>query len=461
MGFFSKIGRGIKKVFKKIGRGIKKAFKGFGKFMGKIGFAGQLAMMFLFPAGIGSLFTKGLTKLGASMAAVGGPSSGLFVKAIQGVGSILNKAGKFITTVRKGFSSLTNGLKEFGKTALSKVGIKLDGYAANFFGENSAMSKTQEGFAEVGDLARGLKAGEVEVTSSTSLKDLSSKVGVTQTDLKRLNPNLESLIDKDGMLNITDGQNLMVKTDLMPKSLDPATVQKAILDEGRLDASGNLKPEFRPEAYKGKTVDPSVTSLDTVPPVELTEAQKLAQRNQAAFNNMQTSDGLTDREKALGFPDVSKSSSVNVNAEAIENTTRLPQVEGDNWFTRSRSNVGKEFNPQVKGDNWFTRGMSNVGKELNPLADGNFVTGSKNIMSVVSALTPQDDYYDDYAQPKAGVQDFHTGYAGYTPPQDFNMFNQQGGGSFGFPALQEQLNNYNMFSSQGDFMLNSQTNLRS
>ena len=47
MGIFKKIGKGIKKVFSKIGRGIKKAFKGFGKFMGKIGFAGQLAMMFL------------------------------------------------------------------------------------------------------------------------------------------------------------------------------------------------------------------------------------------------------------------------------------------------------------------------------------------------------------------------------------------------------------------------------
>jgi len=111
--------------------------------------------------------------------------------------------------------------------------------------------------------------------------------------------------------------------------------------------------------------------------------------------------------------------------------------------------------------NWFARGFANVKDELNPFAKDNFIQGSKNIMSVVGALTPADDYYDDYAQPKAGVQDFHTGYAGYTPPQDFNMFNQQGGGSFGFPALQEQLNNYNMFSSQGDFMLNSQTNLRS
>ena len=58
MGLLKKVFKGIGKVFKKIGRGIKKAFKAFGKFMGKIGFVGQMAMMFLFPAGIGNMFIK-------------------------------------------------------------------------------------------------------------------------------------------------------------------------------------------------------------------------------------------------------------------------------------------------------------------------------------------------------------------------------------------------------------------
>ena len=40
MGFFSKIFKGVGKVFKKIGKGIKSAFKKFGKFMGKIGIVG-------------------------------------------------------------------------------------------------------------------------------------------------------------------------------------------------------------------------------------------------------------------------------------------------------------------------------------------------------------------------------------------------------------------------------------
>lgn len=60
MGFFSKIFKGVKKVFKKIGKGIKSAFKKFGKFMNKIGILGQVAMFFIMPyvgAALGSMWT--------------------------------------------------------------------------------------------------------------------------------------------------------------------------------------------------------------------------------------------------------------------------------------------------------------------------------------------------------------------------------------------------------------------
>ena len=87
MGIIKNIFKGIGKVFKKIGKGIKKAFKAFGKFMGKIGFVGQLAMMFLFPAGIGSMFLKGLGKLGATLASATGNS--VFSAAARGIGNVL------------------------------------------------------------------------------------------------------------------------------------------------------------------------------------------------------------------------------------------------------------------------------------------------------------------------------------------------------------------------------------
>ena len=133
--------------------------------MGKIGFVGQIAMMFLFPAGIGALFTKGLGQLGAKLAAVSG--NGMFAKAAAGIGQVMTKAANFVTKVRSGFSSITNGIKEFGKTALGKIGINIDGAAANFFGKDSAWTKTQAGFAETGKLSEALKSGKLEVTDPT------------------------------------------------------------------------------------------------------------------------------------------------------------------------------------------------------------------------------------------------------------------------------------------------------
>jgi len=62
MGIFKKIFKGVGKVFKKIGRGVKKVFKKFGKFMGKLGIAGQLAMMFVLP-GIGAAMMRGFGAL--------------------------------------------------------------------------------------------------------------------------------------------------------------------------------------------------------------------------------------------------------------------------------------------------------------------------------------------------------------------------------------------------------------
>ena len=64
MGFFSKIFKGVKRVFRKIGRGIKSVFRGIGKFVDKLGIVGQLALMFLLP---GSGFLSGMGSWAAKM----------------------------------------------------------------------------------------------------------------------------------------------------------------------------------------------------------------------------------------------------------------------------------------------------------------------------------------------------------------------------------------------------------
>ena len=234
MGFFKRIFKGIGKVFRKIGKGIKKAFKSIGKVMNKIGIVGQLGMMFLFPGGIGNALLKGLGNLGTTLSAVQG--TGVFSQAIQGVGKILTGAKNFVAAAKTGFSSITNGIKEFGKTALSKVGIKLDGAAPNFFKTtdaagnpvSTAFSETRKGFeaafGEAGDLLRGdtlkLRADVKDIN------DLSNKVGISKDQLLELNPDLGKYGDE---LPIPSGENIntSLKDLYGTNKISPEQVQEA------------------------------------------------------------------------------------------------------------------------------------------------------------------------------------------------------------------------------------------
>ena len=185
MGFFSKIGKGIKSAFKKIGKGVKSAFQSFGKFMNKFGVLGQVAMFFIAPHIAGALM-KGFgavwggiagqtgsqvvastaaanataaaagqaagattaqiaagkvaetaiantatasaaavsagTTLGAQTAATGLMSGGA---ASQAVGSLMQSAGNFVTQGVNVFRNVTEGVTnfigEFSKTAANKL----------------------------------------------------------------------------------------------------------------------------------------------------------------------------------------------------------------------------------------------------------------------------------------------------------------------------------------------------
>ena len=235
MGFFKKIFKGIGKVFKKIGRGIKKAFKSFGKFMNKIGFVGQMAMMFLFPGGIGNFLLKGLGKLGTTLATVSG--NNIFATAVQGIGKILTGTQKFITAAKAGFSSITNGIMEFGKTAINKIpGIKpFENAAENFFFTDgglteTAWQKTKDGFSEVSTLFKGLRDGKLEISREfKDIKELSNKVGITVEDLKELNPNL----DLEGVIDANTEINVNLTEFYKNGKLPAQTTQKALLEQNK------------------------------------------------------------------------------------------------------------------------------------------------------------------------------------------------------------------------------------
>ena len=139
MGFFSKVFKGVKKVFKKIGKGIKKVAGKVGKFMDKVGIVGQIAMAFILP-GIGAAFSQTLGSIGAWAGTAG--SNAL----MQGAKAVVGAATKFVSAGARVFSTVTDGIKNFvgevGKTALNKVpGINVEGAATNFFGADGAFGK--------------------------------------------------------------------------------------------------------------------------------------------------------------------------------------------------------------------------------------------------------------------------------------------------------------------------------
>lgn len=105
MGFFSKIFKGVKKVWKSIGKRIKKTFKSIGKFMGKIGVVGQIALSILLP-GIGTMIgglAGGMMASGSALVR----GAGTFLNAAVNVGS---KMGGLVKTVTQGVTKVVGNV---------------------------------------------------------------------------------------------------------------------------------------------------------------------------------------------------------------------------------------------------------------------------------------------------------------------------------------------------------------
>jgi hypothetical protein len=118
MGFFSKVFKGVKKVFKKVGKAIKSGLKSVGKFMDKIGIVGQIGLSLLLP-GIGSLMSGMWGSLVGGMQAY----SGLGSTIVNGAGNFLNAATKVASRAGRAFSSITEGVKNVVGETL-KLGAK-------------------------------------------------------------------------------------------------------------------------------------------------------------------------------------------------------------------------------------------------------------------------------------------------------------------------------------------------
>jgi len=219
MGFFSSLWKGIKKVFKKIGSKIKKAVKGIGRFVGKLGIVGQIGMMFIMPH-IGGFLMKGLGAAAKGLMGVAG--KGLGGSLARGLGTVLNTAHKFATTAGNAFGTITDGVSNFAKTALNKIpGISIEGAATNFFGNDSAWSRTLDTGSRILDPFKG----STSFGADTSFADAANKTGIKESTLRELNPQITGD-------TITAGTTL--RTDLSQTGFQMA------------DASKNLEV-FQPE----------------------------------------------------------------------------------------------------------------------------------------------------------------------------------------------------------------------
>lgn len=139
MGFFSKLWKGVKKVFKKIGRGVKKVFAKIGKFADKFGVVGQIGLM-LIPWG--TVFSSLFGGIGSSFmnAIANGMNHGNAF--IRGASHLVNAAVGIGTTIYEGYKTVTGAVKSFIGNTVGYVGKNLNIPFLKDFGAEDALWRT-------------------------------------------------------------------------------------------------------------------------------------------------------------------------------------------------------------------------------------------------------------------------------------------------------------------------------
>ena len=274
MGFFSKVFKGVGKVFKKIGKGIKSAFKKFGRFMGKIGILGQIAMMFILP-GIGNAILGTAGSL-ATVAGIGGatvtaaaiPASGLLGGALGSIGVAAGKAavwvGNKIATVKNVFSNITQGVTEtlgnFAKTAGKKLGFKGEMFtnaADNFFssgttGGETAFSKSFGSSSKFQNLTTDFS----KVSKAIDDIEIESKIDSGSSNMQGMLDSTNEIIKNDfelpqgssNMQGMLDSTNEIIKNDFeLPQG---SSNMQEMLDSANEEISTSLLSKERPLTQK-------------------------------------------------------------------------------------------------------------------------------------------------------------------------------------------------------------------
>ena len=269
MGFFSKIGKGIKSTFKKIGKGIKSAFKSIGKFMDKIGIVGQIGLSLLLP-GIGTMLGQAFTSLTGAMAGYTGIGSSI----VNGAGKFLAEAGKIASGMGKSFSTITEGVKNVVGETL-KAG-------ANALGVDKALIKAGEtlGSQYLQDLGESI--GEANLSSigaqfgesATAVVDSFKNIGTvpaTSTNLidGAVTPQPENIYNPDIVTpdmpaaQVQTDSLLSPKVDITPPVVgDPSAVvnRKLATDADFLGTAQPDSTDTTKRGFIGKTYDRTVAA---------------------------------------------------------------------------------------------------------------------------------------------------------------------------------------------------------
>ena len=285
MGFFSKVFKGVKKVFKKIGKGIKKVAMKVGKFMDKIGIVGQIALMFI-PLGpiLGGLL-KGVGGIAARALTAMGPIGAQILKGAQ---FVIGKAGKFVTTAKNAFGTVTEGVSkfvsEFTKTGLNKIGFDatkfgfkpgggLDTWVksgSNSFGE--AWGKVTTNITEnAGRILDPFKSS-ITGTTNTTLESISDSAFHSVEDIQNMNPQIKDWgsidgqtinLDMDNISNVIQGPSLINKSSIAQASVP----QSSLLSPDTNVLTGqplvpSVPDSFKGTPYKMPVVDTVGTDVD-------------------------------------------------------------------------------------------------------------------------------------------------------------------------------------------------------
>ena len=265
MGFFKKIFKGIKKVVKKIGKGIKKVAAKVGKFVGKLGIVGQIGMFFIAPH-LGAWLMKGLG--GAANFLTGIAGQGLGSTLARGLGTVLKGAHNFVTVAKNTFGTITEGISQFAKTGLNKMGFNIEGAATNFFGNDSAWSRTMQKGSTILDPFKN----QITSTGKKTVAELARSAGVSEKQFLDLNPDLANIAEggkvPEGVYKTFVDKSAVVADVTTPASVSTPPTGGAVTVDKPARRAAFGEPDYAGEEVTFKTEDPRVSTDVNVKPLE-------------------------------------------------------------------------------------------------------------------------------------------------------------------------------------------------